>query len=802
MSSASPAVGAAVPARASAARAVWLLTFLRLKRLANQMSLRYNRPLGGGKGRPATAGKKRNRWVVSAIVAFFMLFAYGNLARQSIVNLHGALDPGTGTRFAVPSGILSDALSRGLTMQWSLLFIAAILGSLATRELSQPDWDLEWLVTLPMRMPVLLWSRIMERAIANPIGLLTLWPAATLLAWISGYRWFAVLAGALSIIPLLLLAALVRTLVDTGLRMSLSASRLRNLQAVLSVVSILLLYLVISLGLTSPLAFVLNWARDFPAWGCWLPPGLVVKALNAPDFVSLLQFAAFLIGEAAAALWIGLAILAHQLRSGVVAASSRETGRRPALARFHSAAPAATAPAATAPAAATPAAIARAGLLLGTVVQRRELRLLSRDRSFLVQTLVLPVVIVFSQVVFQGRLHGSSLIGMSDATVASIAFGIAAYTLMMSAFQTLNSEGGALWLLFTIPRSIESILSEKVRLWAALVLFYPITVFVIAIAVKRHVDLELVGFAAIVLLGVPIYAVIAVSLGVFGCDPLAQEVRTKLRPTYVYLYMMLAGLYTYAIFASQWWQKIVVIVLSGLLSLALWQKARDELPYLLDPAASPPARVSTSDGVIAAMLFFVAQGITLAIIMASAHHLSGGAVVTAYSIAGAVTFGVVRLVYWRSKTLGIPRVFDAGAGVGRAVGWGAGAGLLAALGGVAYIDVLKRLDLLQDVMRESAQGLAASAWIPVLAIVAAPVFEEFVFRGLIFGGLRRSLGAAPAIAASAAVFAIVHPPASMIPVFLLGLWAALAYDRSKMLLAPMIAHGIYNAVVLAYQVRM
>jgi membrane protease YdiL (CAAX protease family) len=41
----------------------------------------------------------------------------------------------------------------------------------------------------------------------------------------------------------------------------------------------------------------------------------------------------------------------------------------------------------------------------------------------------------------------------------------------------------------------------------------------------------------------------------------------------------------------------------------------------------------------------------------------------------------------------------------------------------------------------------------------------------------------------------------MIPVFLLGLCAALAYDRSKMLLAPMIAHGIYNAVVLGYQVQ-
>lgn len=764
---------------------MWLLTFLRLKRLANQLTVVYNRPMGGGRGRPATAGKKRNRWVVSAIVALFMLIAYGNIARQSIVNLHLALDPGGGSRFATPSGTLSDAMIRGLTMEWSLLFIAAIFLSLAGRELSQPDWDLEWLVTLPIRMPVLLWSRIMERAIANPTGLLSLWPAATLLAWISGYRWTAALIGAISIIPLLLLAALFRTLVDTGLRMSLAPSRLRNLQAVLSVVSILLLYLVISVGLASPLAFVLNWARDFPAWGGWLPPGLVVRTLNAPDLLSQLQLAILLIGELAVALMLGVAVLTHQLRGGVVAASSRETGRTTTSPRSYST-----------------ASVAPARLLLGTVVQRRELRLLSRDRSFLVQTLVLPVVIVFSQIVFQGRLHGSSLLAVSNATVASIAFAIAAYTLMMSAFQTLNSEGGALWLLFTIPRSIESILGEKARLWAVLALFYPIAVFIVAIAVKRHVDLELVGFAAIVLLGVPIYAVIAVSLGVFGCDPLAQEVRTKLRPTYVYLYMMLAGLYTYAIFASEWWQKIVVIVLSGLLSLALWQKARDELPYLLDPAASPPARVSTSDGVIAAMLFFVVQGITLAIYVASTNsrHLSGGAMIAAYSIAGATTFSVFRLVYWRSKTIGIPRVF--GAGAGKAVGWGIGAGLVAALGGVGYIYSLKRLDVLQDVMRESAKGLSAGVWIPLLAVVAAPIFEEFIFRGLIFGGLRRSLGAVPAIAASAAVFAIVHPPASMIPVFGLGLCAAFAFERSKLLLAPMIAHGIYNTAVLVYQMRM
>jgi hypothetical protein len=37
----------------------------------------------------------------------------------------------------------------------------------------------------------------------------------------------------------------------------------------------------------------------------------------------------------------------------------------------------------------------------------------------------------------------------------------------------------------------------------------------------------------------------------------------------------------------------VFVVLTAL-AAALWQKARDEMPYLLDPAASPPARVSAS----------------------------------------------------------------------------------------------------------------------------------------------------------------------------------------------------------------
>jgi ABC-2 type transport system permease protein len=550
----------------------------------------------------------------------------------------------------------------------------------------------------------------------------------------------------------------------------------------LSILSVLLLYVVISLGLLSPLAFVLDWARGFPAWASWLPPGLVIRTVNAQDLSIQLQCAVLLIAEVGVLLWGGLALLTFQLRNGVVASSSRETGRKPAQAR-----------------AAASRSGRRAPLLLGTVVQRRELRLLSRDRTFLVQTLVLPVVVVCSQVVFQGRIHATSFSGVSNAAVASIAFGIASYTLMMSAFQTLNSEGGSLWLLFTVPRSIESILAEKARLWAVLALVYPIAVFLIAAVMRGQPDVEMLGLAAVVLLGVPIYTVIAVSLGVFGCDPLAQEVGAKVRPTFVYLYMMLAGSYTYAIFASQWWQRIVLIVLSGLLASALWQKARDELPYLLDPAASPPARVSAADGVMAAMLFFVVQGLSAAIFFAITKRISGGALITSYSIGGVVTFVLFRLIYWRAKTHGVPQVF--GVQFSHAIAWGIGAGTVAAAGGVAYLGILRRFDFLQDVSHESASEISGRWWIPLLAVVAAPIFEEFIFRGLIFGGLRRSWGVGPAAVASAAVFAIVHPPLSMIPVFGLGLCAALAYERSKILLAPMIAHAVYNAAVIVYQMN-
>ena len=61
------------------------------------------------------------------------------------------------------------------------------------------------------------------------------------------------------------------------------------------------------------------------------------------------------------------------------------------------------------------------------------------------------------------------------------------------------------------------------------------------------------------------------------------------------------------------------------------------------------------------------------------------------------------------------------------------------------------------------------------------------------GMLRPSL----AVAASAAIFAMVHPPVSFVPVFVLGLAACVAFRRTGLLLAPITAHMTYNVAAVA-----
>src|SRR3989442_2580671 len=79
----------------------------------------------------------------------------------------------------------------------------------------------------------------------------------------------------------------------------------------------------------------------------------------------------------------------------------------------------------------------------------------------------------------------------------------------------------------------------------------------------------------------------------------------------------------------------------------------------------------------------------------------------------------------------------------------------------------------------------------VESVVLTPVFEELVFRGLLFGTLRRGLGPAAAALVSAVVFAVAHGYGVLgfASVFVSGGLVAWAYERTGSPVPAITAHA-------------
>jgi hypothetical protein len=406
----------------------------------------------------------------------------------------------------------------------------------------------------------------------------------------------------------------------------------------------------------------------------------------------------------------------------------------------------------------------------------------------------MPLFIVGMQV-YLGSRH-LTLRHRDPANVMAAAFGVAAYSLMFSAFAILNAEGQALWLLFTLPVRLERVLRQKAALWGGVSLVYPLSITALFLAASGP-SLRLAGLSLIAVVGVPIFATIAAAFGVLAWDPsMALVQQRRLRPAFVYLYMALAGIYSYSLYASTLRERGILVILTGLVAVALWQKARDHLPYLLDTTAAPPARVSVADGLIAALVFFLAQA--LVALAEGNGALTLGVVYKSFIWAGAITFVSVRLVHWRTHAAGVPRYF--GPGAGRAALVGLGGAAVAAFVGAVYILVIRRLGTLPPAEPGELEE-AAWALFP-LAVIAAPIFEEFIFRGLLFGGLARSTKGPLAALGAASIFAMIHPAFAVVPVFCMALVATAAYARTGLLIAPVVVHAGYNAAVLILQMTL
>ena len=85
--------------------------------------------------------------------------------------------------------------------------------------------------------------------------------------------------------------------------------------------------------------------------------------------------------------------------------------------------------------------------------------------------------------------------------------------------------------------------------------------------------------------------------------------------------------------------------------------------------------------------------------------------------------------------------------------------------------------------------------------VAAPIVEEIVFRGYLFAALTRWRGPWPAAIISGLLFGLahvlVHPPAALLPIAVMGFLLAMIFWISRSLLPCIALHAANNALVLS-----
>lgn len=85
----------------------------------------------------------------------------------------------------------------------------------------------------------------------------------------------------------------------------------------------------------------------------------------------------------------------------------------------------------------------------------------------------------------------------------------------------------------------------------------------------------------------------------------------------------------------------------------------------------------------------------------------------------------------------------------------------------------------------------------ITASIAAPFFEEIMFRGFLLPSLTRYLPVWGAIGVSALLFAVAHLNVSeVLPLATLGTVLGFVYTRSRNLLAPMLLHSLWNSGTL------
>ncbi len=83
----------------------------------------------------------------------------------------------------------------------------------------------------------------------------------------------------------------------------------------------------------------------------------------------------------------------------------------------------------------------------------------------------------------------------------------------------------------------------------------------------------------------------------------------------------------------------------------------------------------------------------------------------------------------------------------------------------------------------------------ITASIVAPIVEELLFRGMLYGWLRTRWSAVGGVTLSAGIFSAAHAiPLILASIFVVGLTLAIVYEKTKSTLATMTLHSLFNTI--------
>jgi ABC-2 type transport system permease protein len=647
-------------------------------------------------------------------------------------------------------------------------------------DLARVGPGLEWLFSFPVRARALFLARAVAAPFASPLTWVVLFPFYAVVFGCAGQGALGVLSAAAAAVYIALFGGGLRVLLETTLRRLLSGVWVSRVQAILLTFSLLPLAAGYTVAFSPVTSGVLAWAADLPNGALYEPLTLpLVWAAGGSRAVGAAAVALLLLGA-----WLTacVAVAERMVRDGVTTGAGEHGGARGGGER----------------------AIAIASRqTFSRGVSLKEWRSLLRDRRTRAQAFLGPLLLFGMQFVLNPALAGA--ITSNPRHAATAAFAVSAFSLTSSAFTALASEGPALYWLYTAPVPLARSLLEKLWVRGSVSAAFGALVFGVAWWTTPSSIVPSLPYAVLTFVGIGLYSVIAVGIGTLGTDVLEPEPRRRVRPGGVYLFMLLAALFAHAIYTPSWWTKLVQLTLSALLAFAVWQKLIERLPFLLDPTEAPPPVITVADGVMAALAFFVLQSL-FALPFADGDPTSALTLLIAFVSAGSVVALVALLTFRKNRipdltlALGLRRAPDRRSRSAASIGIGVACGAVGALLAIGYLWLARHVPALASSFDEAQQSLdqldtEERGWMLAMAVLAAPLFEEFIFRGILYRGFRHSIRAPLAALASALVFALVHPAVTALPVFIMAVLAAAAYERTAWLATPIAAHMTYNAVV-------